>query len=316
MADGDKKAQPNMSSDERFKYIGFEVFPGKAGDIFKNDAERKSLIEKVMNKLARSDGEVRDKCTLVEERVSSLEKGFLTLASVLMLVSLLLPWFSGYVEIVNKKLVPTETTTSAAVADSTAPVVDSVALQSEMAAAAAIDSASQELAAMGDSTAMAAAATKPVVPPGMTEVTEISQDKYSITGFGALFSMGTYGSMVFSSGFALMLTGVLMIVFMLSSIVLGIFDLYVLWGVKKKTSDEHALYLKKMLRLNWLPIFIWLGMFVLSIVGASYGFATGSDMLVQVGDSYSMATFVGLGSVGMYVALAGFLICALKGKEI
>ena len=92
MAGSDDKSQSFQHTDGRYKYIGFEVFPARR-EYFQSDEERKSLIEKVMRKLNRSEGEVRDRCTLMEDRMSPLERIFVTIAAVALLVSLFLPWF-------------------------------------------------------------------------------------------------------------------------------------------------------------------------------------------------------------------------------
>jgi hypothetical protein len=331
MTDGDKKKQPYDSSNERFKYIGFDVFPGKAGNLFKSDEERKSLIEKVMAKFGQSQGEVRDRCTLLEVRVSNAEKMFLAAISVILILTLFLPWFSGHFEIVTTRLVPQVFATETAV-DTTAEegVTDSAvvadAVQDEAAIADVPDETAvdeqpvEEVNAEADSamsldSLVAAMTEEGTIPANMTTVTEVTFDRHSISGIGALISIGTYGSYIFSSGFILILSGILMIIFLLSCIGLGAYNLYLLYGVKTKDADEFALHLKKTLKLNWIPVLIWLGMLLLSFIGARYGFDP-SDKVTQVGDSYSMMSFIGLTTGGMFVALGAFLILALKGKEI
>ena len=330
MAEGDNKNKALNASDERFKYIGFEVFPGKAGNIFKSDEERKTLIQKVMASFRRSEGEVRERCTLMEERVTGLEKGFLSVVSVLLLVALFLPWFSGNFEIVTERLVPTGSASAAAeqpASEKAAGAVDSTAVTAAVKPApAAAKPAAKKLTAAeiakatadslrADSIAVAATLAPDYVPPGMMKIREVKSDFHSITGIGALFSLGTYGSYIFGSGFILMLSGILMIVFFLSCLVFAGFNLYLLFGVKMKDKDKYALYLKKMLRYNWYPVLLWLAIILLSFIGANYGFDS-SKMVVQVGKSYGFAAFLGLTSMGIYLALGAFLILALKGKEI
>lgn len=270
MAETDNKAQPFGNSDERFRYVGFDVYTGKIGNLFKSDDERKSLTAKVMARFNRNEGEVRDQCTLLEERVSKGERMFMTVVSILMVVALFIPWFSGYYEIVNTKQVPIE----AAVADSTG--------------------------------------TKPIE---MTTVTTVTHDNRSLSGLGALAGIGEYGGKLFSGGFALMLTGLLLILYFLSCPVLAVFNLYLLHKVKIPNRDEYALYLKRMLRYNWIPVLLWLAMFLLAFMGASYGFSA-KGMIKQVGESYGIGAFIGLSSFGIYLSLASFLLMALKGKEI
>ncbi|RME19121.1 MAG: hypothetical protein D6800_14680, partial [Candidatus Zixiibacteriota bacterium] len=129
--------EPLISEDERLRYIGFEVFrtPPKR-DLFENEDEKNRYVERVHKKI--ESGEVlREDCTLCEERVSSLERVILLLASLLILGSLALPWFSAYNEIVEEADVSqtpaateqsalpgtdTSATTAAAASDSVAAV--------------------------------------------------------------------------------------------------------------------------------------------------------------------------------------------------
>jgi len=458
MADGEKNKKPQGSSEERFKYIGFDVYPGKAGDMFKSDTERQTWVEKVKAKLARSQGEVRDRCTLMESRLSGLEKAFLTLAAVAMLAGLFIPWFSGYIPVSYSELgsfgdhdiyfaskddqggindlaralkqkhdrqyaaslvaakneaaaipAPQEPAEEAVAVDSAAvpgeaagvavdnvisgaeqpqdqpaetreayseeikvifinsPGIDQihglndlnkyvVALFSYNArtgrenlvygtdgAVRALPQEMTTLAQVNDSISVAvtdsmkAAATARLAkgdstvkideifyagPVLITDKTVpelaskgVVNDNYSVTGIGALLSLGAYGSMIFSSGIILVITGILLIVYFILCVVLAALNLYLLYGPRKRSADEYDLYLKKMLRFNWIPIFLWLIMFIVSFFGASYGFDS-SEMLAQIGDSYGVATFVGLSSFGIYITLMGFIILALKGKEI
>lgn len=329
MADEDKRSQSPDENPLRFNYIGFDVFPGKPGNIFESDDERKSLIKKVMDKFSRSDGEVRDRCTLLEERISVFEKWFLGFLAVIMLVAIFLPWFSGYYEIVTTSEVPVAMV-SEAPADSLALVEEGSSAEAlagdtaevseaEPTEEAASDTVEERLAAVGDSAQAGDSAAVAGVLAGINgeaiKVTETSYDYRTKTGIGALFSLGSYGSMLFSSGFVLIITSILMILYFLCCVGLAGFNLYVLFGVKKSSADEYALFLKEKLRYNWVPVYVWLAMFFLAFIGGSYGFDSG-NMLEQVGDIYGVSTFIGLSSYGIYLSLSAFLIMALKGKEI
>jgi len=452
MADGENNKQSFTDSDLRFKYIGFDVFPGKAGNIFKSEEERKTLIERVKAKLDRAKDEVRDRCTLMETRISPVEKMFLAVAAVVLVLALFVPWFSGYIPIsyeqvgsngdtsfyyasdhdqrvvrfvadalkdkhdralVNQqraKATKAQAAAQAAAAEDEAAAVDTAGAPAAQPGAAAEEksvvpneirvllvdtfdiqalrstadlrkhviafygyngASRQENLKFGAEAALAAvpnltsaiqanemaltdrmarirtAATEARMARGLTmeerqrvadsiladtakvvggtvvsepvvpelAVKGIVNDAYSKSGLGALASIGTYGSMVFSSGFALMLTGILLIVYLISCLAMAAMNLYVLYGVKMANQNEYVLYLKKKLRLNWIPVLIWLAMLLFSLIGAAYGFDT-KGTLKQVGDSYSFVTFMGLSSFGFYLTLAAFLITALKGKEI
>ncbi len=482
MADGENKSQSFQYSDKRFKYIGFDVYPGKVGDIFKSEEERKSLIQRVRERMARGKEQVRDRCTLMESRISGVEKGFLTAAAVLMIVALFLPWYSGSIPISyeqigtvdgvqimhasdqEQRLIGYVTTAlkekqDRAFSHAPAPasdegggeaapaaMTDSSGTQEPAAETGATDTAATPAAAITDSantadtTATAAAtdttaaenaeapstevrvlfvdtydpdslrlpedlqrhtvayfaynaktkdeafkygaadaltsvpgimavaqkndslvtarrdkiqeaADKAAKPsrrtteeqrqakvdsimadtntvfanvslfgpkqPGETEMASrgIVNDNYSMTGIGAIAKLGDYLPLVFSSGIVLVITGILLLIFYISIPVLAVVNLYALYGIKKTDPNEYVLKLKKWLRYNWIPVLAWLAMFILSFVGAAYGFNS-AGMLQQVGSSYGIATFIGLSSFGFYLVLMSLLITALKGKEI
>ena len=100
MTDGDKKSPQGkrISEQERFRYIGFEVFPGKPRDLFKSEAEKEKIEATLAAK--RAKGEViREDCKLLEKRVSMTERVVLAVASLAMLAALVLPWYSAYTEV-------------------------------------------------------------------------------------------------------------------------------------------------------------------------------------------------------------------------
>lgn len=493
MADGEKKSQSFQNSDQRFKYIGFDVFPGKAGDIFKSEEERKSLIQRVRERMARGQERVRDRCTLMESRISGVEKGFLTAAAILMIVALFLPWYSGSIPISYEQIgtvdgvqvmhasaqeqrligyvttalrekqdrafshrpkpaggeggeaapaamgdtsgtrepaaepgatdtaaIPAaaaapdstdsataaatpdsaDTTTAAATADTTGGAGENAQAASSEVRVLFVDTydpdslrmmedlqrhavayfaynaetkeetfkygADDALTSVPGITSMAqkndslvaarrdtiqAAADRAAKPsrrttqeqrqamvdsimadtntifanvslfgpkqPGADETTSqgIVNDNYSMTGIGAILKLGDYLPMVFSSGVVLVITGILMLIFYLCVPVLAVVNLYALYGLKKNDPNEYVLKLKKWLRYNWIPVLLWIAMFILSFVGAAYGFDS-TGMLKQVGSSYGIATFIGLSSFGIYLVMMSLLITALKGKEI
>ena len=75
MADEEKKetSEKRINEKERFRYIGFEVFPGNPKDLFKSDAEKEKLVDAVISK--RDKGEIiRDGCTLMVDRVSLVDR--------------------------------------------------------------------------------------------------------------------------------------------------------------------------------------------------------------------------------------------------
>jgi hypothetical protein len=76
--------------DLRYKYIGFDVYPLKAKRFWKNTEEEKKYLEEVRSR--KEHGE-RDHSVVYVSVFTPVERTILTLTSVLMILSLFLPWF-------------------------------------------------------------------------------------------------------------------------------------------------------------------------------------------------------------------------------
>jgi len=311
MADTEKRTRggPRISEGERFRYIGFEVFPGKPKDLFKNDAEKNKYVKEVLER-RHGDHTLRDKCTLLEERVSAGERIILTVASIVMLAALFLPWYTAYVEV--PKVAPA--------APQAAVVPEAAVVPSDSLAA---------LPAEGQGGAVTAPAPTAGAPSGMTHAgTRSNQEiitghfqrrsvekRYStLTGLGVFVALGSVGGKVFSSGFVLILSGVLMLILGLLCIVLPVLNLYGIYGLKG-TPDQKALRLKRLLRLNWYPLLILAVVIILSFFGSSYGFDAPATF-ASLGERYSIATLFSTLSWGLFVAVAASVMIAAKGIEI
>lgn len=293
--DTDKGIQKTFNPDERFKYLGFEIYPGKIGSIFKSDSERESWIERVRQK-RKTSTRVREHNTLEEVRVTSLERIVLTITSVLLVVSLFFPWFSGYREYeVESAAVAPQTTTGMA------------------------DSLMAGGAGGVPSTAGQAAPVKDEA--GFTSITstlqrkEIKKDYKSVSALGALGMLGSHGGDIFSSGFALALTAILILLYMLFCIGYAGYVLYTIYSAKG-SEDARALQLKKVLRLAWIPIGVYALCILLSAFGGEYSFSITPNMVKQIGTGYGTGAFLGLLSYGFYMTLACFALNGAKGVEI
>jgi hypothetical protein len=268
--------EKGMSPDLRFKYLGFEVKPGKIGDLFKSDSERESWIKRVLDK-RQSGTRLREECSLMETRVAPYERIILTVTSLLLVLSLFLPWFSGYKEY---EIASTPTMEQQAAGDQT-----------------------QEKDSRGFASVTAAKKTK-----------EIRKEYYSTSALGALASFGDFGGKVFSSGFILMVSGLLMIIYILLCLALAGYTLYTLYGFKGD-ADKFALQLKKILKYNWIPVIIWGFCILISIIGADYSFNS-DGMIKQLGKSYGLTSYLGVLTYGFYLSLAVFIMNAVKASEI
>ena len=278
MAEGDKRSPgaSRISDEERYRYIGFEVFPGTPRDLFKNDAEKEKYLE-ALKARRQSEDTLREDCKLLEERVSRGERLVLTIASVVMLLALFLPWYSAYT--VVRDATPAQTSSAGA----------------------------------GTTTHQGTRANEEIIT-GQVVRARTQKVYSSLTGLGTFAAIGSVGSKVFSSGFVLMLTGLLMLVYGLLCLALPALNLYTLYTTKGNP-DEQALQFKKTLRLNWLPLIVLVAVFILSFFGANYGFDAPATF-ASLGESYGVVAVFNTFSWGIFVAMAASLLIAVKGIEI
>lgn len=320
--DNKKSAANRISDSQRFKYIGFEVFPGKPKDLFKSEAEKSKLVESVIAK--RSKGEViREKCTLLEERVSITDRLVLTVACLVILVTLFIPWYSAYNEVVE------ETATSAVSgmqSDSAMMAImegDSAFMAAEnpdTAAGPATTDEQAEALAVEDEQAEAylaqveAAGSSEEVIHGMTARKKIYREYSRLSGIGAILALGSTGSYVFSSGFILVLIAIILMLYTILCVGLPIYTLYGIYGTKGD-ADERALKLKKIVRYNWVPVVLFVVTIIISFVGADYSFDP-TMFYSSLGASYGIGVLLNSLSWGIFVSLCAFILVAVKGIEI
>lgn len=301
--DKDKGVQKTFNPDERFKYLGFEIHPGKIGSIFKSDSDRESWIERVRQKRQKST-RVREHNTLEEARVTSMERIVLTITSVLLIASLFFPWFSGYREFEVEPAPVAVPQPMTGMADSLAAggMIDSTLATSPVAEES--EAVTPEKDEAGFTSIMATSQRK-----------EIRKEHESVSGLSALGMLGSHGGDIFSSGFILILTAVLMLLYMLFCIGYAGYVLYTIYAAKG-SEDAKALQLKKTLRLAWIPILVYVVCIILSVVGAEYAFEPTASMVKQVGTSYGTGAYLGLLSYGFYMTMACFALNGAKGVEI
>lgn len=318
-----------VSENQRFRYIGFDVYPGKPKDLFKSDAERQKWVDAVQAK--REKGEIiREGCTLMEDRVSMGDKVFLVIGALAMVAALFLPWFSAYNEIVEEvQIQPSATEQAAVPPGEVTPAGEGV--EGEGQAGVEGRQPGEEMPAVVEAfeeTALDAPADAPPNQPtqmmqeegaekviyGHQQRQKVTRETETLTGLGAFAAIGDAMGKMFSSGIILALTAVIMILFLLSCLVIPILSLVALF-VGKGTSDEAALRLKRALRLAWLPsIFIGLA-FILSFFGGSYSFDP-TALYSSLGENYGVGVFLGSLTYGVIVALGGSFLLAAKGAEI
>ncbi len=332
MPEEKKKTAPSrrISDAQRYRYVGFEVFPGKIKDLFKSDAEREKLIETVRAKRAKADAlhALREECTLLEDRVTMRDRIVLAIACAAILVSLFLPWYSVFNEIaVEPEIKPVETADAGLVADSAmmaASEGDSAAMPTGITPEAIEGeavAATTEGTDNAEPTADAAQGTMRHDESSVEEVIHgyVAKKKYlkeydRVSGFGSLAAVGSVGSYVFSSGVSLAVTAVVLLLMTIACLLLPLYTLYGLFGMKGD-ADARALKLKKMLKLNWIPLLLFVLVVFLSFFGSGYSFDAES-MYTSIGTGYGPGVLLGSISGGILLALAGSILLALKGVEI
>jgi hypothetical protein len=308
----EKKAK--FDPDKRFNYIGFEVHTGKIKDFFRDEDEKQSWVKRVLEKRKRGAAG-RDHSTFDIPRVAVFEKIVLTVTSLLLVSTLFMPWFSGYTEY--------EVRESAAAAPAAPAPVDSLAGTAGIIASQRADSmtlATTTESGQPASTGQGGVTTEGRDEHGFASITgvkksiEIRKERHAMSALGALASLGGLGGKIFSSGIVLIITGILTIAYILICVLSAAYTIYMLYGTGGD-ADTKALRLKRGLRLNWIPIGIWVFCLIISFGGASYSFDT-TGMITQVDGSYGISVFLGLLSYGFYISLACLIMNAVKAVEI
>jgi len=96
MVDQNQKnnVQEEVPEETRYKYIGFEIFPGKTKEFWQSEEERRKYLDEIKQKHTESALLERDHSLVKMKVFTQMDKFILTITSLLMVVSLFLPWFS------------------------------------------------------------------------------------------------------------------------------------------------------------------------------------------------------------------------------
>lgn len=316
-AEGKKgESKKQITDKQRFTFIGFDVFPGTPKDLFKSDAEKSKHVDVIKSKRDKGDV-VRDECKLLEERVSSLDRLILTIACVVIVGAIAFPWFTAYNEIVeeNNNEPVAAVVDSAAVTDSTLMALsDSTSGVPQTMDSTVLAAATNDGSPLETEQDIQSESSGEEIIHGYVAKKKIHKEYSHLAGYGVLTSFGSVGGKIFSSGFILMISGILIILMLLVSLALPAYTLYGLYGLKGD-DDKKALALKKILKFNWIPVVSFGVIFILSFIGAEYGFDS-QAIFTSLGDSYGPGVFMGSLSYGMIVSLGAFVLAALKGVEI
>lgn len=226
----EKQVNPN----ERYRYIGFEVFSDKPQSFWKNDEERKSFIQQFKAEL----GSIYRNSVVYASVISRVDRIFITVASVMMILAPFLPWFRV------KTLYGSE----------------------------------------------------------------------SFLGITGLFSMGGFWFYVSKmGGMVVPLSIYLLALLSFLSLALGVWTLLTVYG-KAPSEEIYLAKLKKILRLNMIPLAVFLVIILLGLVGQRIPF--GPYLGIQdLGGHYSIVTLIQFSSVGLWMSFFGFMLNVNKAKE-
>lgn len=328
MADDQKKSVSGnrITERERYRFIGFDVFPGEPKDLFKNETERDTYLQAVKDR-RQSKNTVRDECTLLVERVSKGERIILAVASIVMLAAFFLPWYSVYREFVKEADPPVvqqaaDSLTADQLAGDSLPLSDAAGdtlPNVELTAAnpesvpASIDGEDREQSRSRVQSHQGESANEEILTGHVRRDNKVKVYTH-LSGLGAFASLGTIGGKLFSSGIVLVVSTLLMLLYGLVCIALPFVNFYGAYGLKGPP-DAVALKLKSYLRLNWLPLILIGLVILLSFPGAEYGFDT-TQAFTSVGSAYGPGILLGTLSWGILVTVAASVLVAVKGIEI
>ncbi len=89
-----QKDAGDVADETRYKYIGFDVYPSRPRQFWKSDEERKVYLDEVKERGSRSALEASGHSLVRAAVFSKVDRLILTVTSILLAVSLFLPWFS------------------------------------------------------------------------------------------------------------------------------------------------------------------------------------------------------------------------------
>jgi ABC-type multidrug transport system fused ATPase/permease subunit len=137
---------------------------------------------------------------------------------------------------------------------------------------------------------------------------------HSYIGLGVIFKLGTLFGYASSSGFGGVVSSVLLLFIILSSCAVGVLSLLSIF----KKYDEFEGYLtnlKKTLKLNLIPLALWVVLLFISIIGMPTPFAK-SMGVKGLGNSFNIISLFALSSYGMWFSLACLIINCVKINDL
>jgi uncharacterized membrane protein len=119
------------------------------------------------------------------------------------------------------------------------------------------------------------------------------------------------------SGLGGPLLGLLVVIFLfliLSSFILGIINLIALYS-KINSEGSYLQKIKKSLRLNFIPLLLWLIAVILSIFGMATPLATAFGVN-QLKDTLNVVTLISISGVGLWISLGCWVMNSIKANDL
>jgi hypothetical protein len=136
----------------------------------------------------------------------------------------------------------------------------------------------------------------------------------SFIGLGVIFKLGTLFGYASSSGFGALLSVVLLLFIILFSCAAGILNLLAIFK-KYKEQESYLVNLKKTLKLNLIPLALWVILIIISMIGMPTPFAK-SMGIKGLGDSFNVISLFALSSYGMWFSLTCLIINCVKISDL
>jgi hypothetical protein len=136
----------------------------------------------------------------------------------------------------------------------------------------------------------------------------------SYIGLGVIFKSGTLFGYASSSGFGAVMFLILLLLTILFSCAAGILNLLSLFK-KYDELEGYLANLKKTLKLNLIPLALWVVLILISMIGMPTPFAK-SLGVKGLGDSFNVLSFFALSSYGMWFSLACLIINCVKISDL
>lgn len=137
----------------------------------------------------------------------------------------------------------------------------------------------------------------------------------SFTGLFGVFSLGGFWFYVKKmDGSIIPLTVYLLALLAVVSLAFGVWTLSTVYR-KAASEDAYLARLKKTLKLHLYPFLLFLFIVLLGLIGQQIPFGN-SLGISDLGRSYSIVTFIQFSSIGLWMAVFGFVLNFSKSKDL